>query len=125
MEFPPHLREWRMPRVFLAVGFSAISAFLILSSIFSGFGDPIREILGNLGSEVFGILVTIAFVDWVLELRRRQDGARALGWDVLHAIGNAVWVWQGGVSMRAPVRHWASSQAFAMRTPSNPALGEC
>jgi hypothetical protein len=57
---------------------------------------PIREILGNLGSEVFGILATIAFVDWVLELRRRQDRARALGWDVLQAIGNAVWVWQGG-----------------------------
>ena len=62
----------------------------------AGFDTAAGEVLGNLGTEVFGILVTIAVVDWFLERRRRQDRARELAWNTLHSIERAVWVWQGG-----------------------------
>ena len=61
-----------------------------------GFDTATGEVLGNLGTEVFGILVTIAVVDWFLERRRRQDRARELAWNTLHSVERAVWVWQGG-----------------------------
>ena len=61
-----------------------------------GFDTAAGEVLGNLGTEVFGILVTIAVVDWFLEKRRRQDRARELAWNTLHSVERAVWVWQGG-----------------------------
>jgi len=50
----------------------------------------------NLGTEVFGILITLAVVDWMLERRRRQERALDLAWATFHAVEQAVWVWQGG-----------------------------
>jgi hypothetical protein len=85
-----------MFRVVLAIVFFVTSSGLIAASTLSRLGPSVREILGNVGTEIFGILVTIALVDWVLEKRRRQDRARELAWGVLHFIEHAVWVWQGG-----------------------------
>jgi len=85
-----------MFRIVLAVLFFLTSTGLIAASTLPGLSANLRDILGNLGTEVFGILVTIALVDWYLEKRRRQDRARELAWGVLHAIEHAVWVWQGG-----------------------------
>ncbi len=90
------VRTVSMSRVFLALVFFVSSTALIAVSAFGGMTGPMREILGDLGTEIFGILVTIALVDWYLEKRRRQDRARELAWNVLHAIEHAVWVWQGG-----------------------------
>ncbi len=53
-------------------------------------------LLTNLGTEVFGILVTVAVVEWLFERRRLQDKARELAWSVLHSLERAVWIWQGG-----------------------------
>ncbi len=50
----------------------------------------------GLATEVFGIIVTLAVVDWMLERRRRQERARDLAWATLHSVERAVWVWQGG-----------------------------
>lgn len=85
-----------MFRIVLAVLFFVTSTGLIAASTLPSLSATVRDILGNLGTEVFGILVTIALVDWYLERRRRQDRARDLAWGVLHAIEHAVWVWQGG-----------------------------
>jgi hypothetical protein len=85
-----------MFRVILAVVFFVASSILIAASTLPSLDSSVREILGNVGTEIFGILVTIALVDWVLEKRRRQDRARELAWSVLHSIEHAVWVWQGG-----------------------------
>jgi hypothetical protein len=85
-----------MFRVVLAIVFFVTSSGLILASLFSGADPSIQEVFGNLGTEVFGILVTIALVDWYLEKRRRQDRAKELAWGVLHGIEHAVWIWQGG-----------------------------
>jgi len=85
-----------MSRVLLGVLFFLASAGLIILSTFLGLDSDLGEIVVNLGTEIFGILVTIALVDWYLEKRRRQDRARELAWTVLHGIEHFVWVWQGG-----------------------------
>ncbi len=58
--------------------------------------ETLASILINLGTELFGIVVTVAVVDWLFERRRLQDRARELAWSVLHALERVVWVWQGG-----------------------------
>jgi hypothetical protein len=85
-----------MFRLVLGIVFFLTSAGLIAASTLYEPDSSLRDILGNLGTEIFGILVTIALVDWFLERRRRQDRARELAWGVLHGIEHAVWVWQGG-----------------------------
>ncbi len=57
---------------------------------------PLGGLFTNLGTEVFGILVTVAVVEWLFERRRLQDKARELAWSVLHSLERAVWIWQGG-----------------------------
>ncbi len=85
-----------MFRLVLGIVFFVTSAALIAASTFFGQRSSLGEILGNLGTEIFGILVTIALVDWFLEKRRRQDRGRELAWGILHGVEHAVWVWQGG-----------------------------
>ena len=85
-----------MFRAVFATAFLVASVGLVGGGLLVGFNTPTGEVLGNLGTEVFGILVTIAVVDWFLEKRRRQDRARDLAWNVLHSVERAVWVWQGG-----------------------------
>ncbi len=50
----------------------------------------------NLGTEIVGIVMTVAIVEWFFERRRLQNRGRQLAWDSLYAIEQAVWVWQGG-----------------------------
>jgi hypothetical protein len=50
----------------------------------------------NLGTEVMGIVITVAVIEWFVERRRLQNRGRQLAWDALHAVEHAVWVWQGG-----------------------------
>lgn len=64
-----------MFRLIFAVVFSLGSGGLFAAAYLAGLDTPTGEILGNLATEVFGILVTIALVDWFLEMRRRQDSS--------------------------------------------------
>jgi len=88
--------EMTMARVVLGIVFFITSTTLIFVSTMPAVGPSAQEVLGNVGTEIFGILVTIALVDWYLEKRRRQDRARELAWSILHEIEYAVWIWQGG-----------------------------
>ena len=54
------------------------------------------DLLMNLGTEVIGVVITVAVVESFLERRRLQNRGRQLAWDTLHAAETAVWVWQGG-----------------------------
>lgn len=85
-----------MLRVALVVGFLVLSAGLILAAFLGPSDGLSSSLLINLGTEVFGILVTVAVVEWLFERRRLQDRARQLAWSTLHAMERAVWVWQGG-----------------------------
>lgn len=59
-------------------------------------GQSLDDFFLNLGTEIFGIVLTIAFVDIILEKRKQEDAARKIAWNVLHDLDHAVWVWQGG-----------------------------
>ena len=65
-------------------------------SVFIGVDTPAGTILTNLGTELVGIVITVAVVEWFFERRRHQTRGRQLAWDALHAVEHAVWVWQGG-----------------------------
>jgi hypothetical protein len=65
-------------------------------SAYIGADSNLGTILGNLGTELVGIVITVAVVEWFFERRRHQTRGRQLAWDSLHAIEHAVWVWQGG-----------------------------
>lgn len=50
----------------------------------------------NLGSEIIGIALTVAIVDFLIERNRLREEARRTAWSILHDIDHVVWVWQGG-----------------------------
>lgn len=85
-----------MFRIILALIFLLASSGLIWIDLSGRAGATFGTVLGDLGTEMFGILVTIALVDWVMERRRKQDRARELAWGVLAEVQHAMWVWQGG-----------------------------
>lgn len=50
----------------------------------------------SIGTEVIGIAITVAIVDALFELRRKQVEARSLARRILSQLDYTVWVWQGG-----------------------------
>ena len=74
----------------------AVAAGVLGWSAYIGADTDAGTILGNLGTELVGIVITVAVVEWFFERRRHLTRGRQLAWDALHAIEHAVWVWQGG-----------------------------
>jgi hypothetical protein len=92
---PPSLGP-HMIRNMIAVGFLILSISSVAAAFWVGADTPAGNVLINLGTEIFGILVTLAVVDLFLERRRLQERGRELAWGALHEIERVVWVWQGG-----------------------------
>ncbi len=85
-----------MLRALIAIGFLVVSALMVWRAFMVGSDTNEGSLLVNLGTEIFGILITVALVEWLFERRRLQDRARELAWSVFHSLERAVWVWQGG-----------------------------
>ena len=85
-----------MLRALVTGGFLIIAAIILSISFLFGVDTTTGNLLINLGTEIVGIVLTVAIVEWFFERRRLQNRGRQLAWDALHAIGHAVWVWQGG-----------------------------
>lgn len=85
-----------MIRIVFAAGFLVLSLVAVGAAFFVGADTSIGNVLINLGTEIFGILVTLAVVDLFLERRRLQERGRELAWTMLHQVERALWVWQGG-----------------------------
>ncbi len=85
-----------MTRLVLAITLVLVAGGLLLAAFQMEGGLRGSELLMGLAIEVFGIIVTLAVVDWMLDRRRRQERARDLAWTTLHSVERAVWVWQGG-----------------------------
>jgi hypothetical protein len=83
-------------RVILIGGFLSIAAIILWVSFIFGVETSTGTLLINLGTEIVGIVITVAVVEWFFERRRLQTRGRQLAWDALHAVEHAVWVWQGG-----------------------------
>lgn len=83
-------------RIALIGGFLSIAAVILWVSFIFGVETSMGTLLINLGTEIVGIVITVAVVEWFFERRRLQTRGRQLAWDALHAVEHAVWVWQGG-----------------------------
>lgn len=85
-----------MLRIVLVGGFLSVAAVILWVSFIFGVDSSMGTLLINLGTEIVGIVITVAVVEWFFERRRLQTRGRQLAWDALHAVEHAVWVWQGG-----------------------------
>jgi hypothetical protein len=95
---PRTLLEKYVLRAIIALGFLVVSTLMIWGAFLVGADSNEGSLFINLGTEIFGILITVALVEWLFERRRLQDRGRELAWNVFHALERAVWVWQGGPS---------------------------
>jgi hypothetical protein len=83
-------------RAVVTGGFLLLAVVILAVAFLVGIESGTGTLLVNLGTEVIGIVLTVAIVEWFFERRRLQNQGRQLAWDSLHAVGHAVWVWQGG-----------------------------
>lgn len=89
-----------MTRLLVAISFLVISGGMVWLGTNNalGFGSNTNSgsTLINLGTEIFGILITIAVVEQFFDRKRQQDRAREVSWSLMHSLERAVWTWQGG-----------------------------
>jgi len=85
-----------MNRILLTAILGAIAAVMVTTSLLLDKTASVYDLLLNLGSEVVGIALTVAIVDWLIERAKLREEAQRIGWAMLHDIDHAVWVWQGG-----------------------------
>lgn len=85
-----------MLRALVTGGFLLMAAIVLWTSFLFGPETSTGNLLINLGTEIVGIVLTVAVVEWFFERRRVQNHARQLALDTLNALEQAVWVWQGG-----------------------------
>ena len=85
-----------MLRAVITGGFLVVAGVVIWLAFVVGPDTSAGNLFTNLGTEIIGIVITVAFVEWLFERRRLQNRGRQLAWDALHAVEHAVWVWQGG-----------------------------
>lgn len=85
-----------MVRALVASAFLLLAALIIWLAFVVGTDTTLGDLFVNLGTEIIGIVITVAVVEAFLERRRLQNRGRQLAWDALHAAETAVWVWQGG-----------------------------
>lgn len=50
----------------------------------------------NIGSEILGIVITVAFIEFYFAWQRRRSEARNIAWRTLYELDQVVWLWQGG-----------------------------
>lgn len=85
-----------MLRALVTGGFLLLAGGVIWLAFAVGPDTSAGNLFTNLGTEIIGIVITVAFVEWLFERRRLQNRGRQLAWDALHAVEHTVWVWQGG-----------------------------
>jgi len=85
-----------MYRLYLTLGLTALAAIMVIVTYAAGTGETWPGLTLNLGSEIFGLAMTVAIVDWLIERNKLREEAQRIAWATLHEIDHAVWVWQGG-----------------------------
>lgn len=85
-----------MIRAVVTAAFLLLAVLVLWTAFLLGTDTSFGALFINLGSEIIGIVITVAVVESFLERRRLANRGRQLAWDVLHATQSAVWVWQGG-----------------------------
>ena len=85
-----------MLRTVITAGFLLLAVVVLWMAFVVGTDTSYGTLFINLGTEIIGIVITVAVVEWFLERRRLHNRGRQLAWDALHGAETAVWVWQGG-----------------------------
>lgn len=85
-----------MIRAVVVAVFLVIATSVVTIAVVVGTETTMGGLLANLGTEVFGIVITVAVVEYFFERRRLQDRAREIAWGILHGIEQGLWLWQGG-----------------------------
>lgn len=86
-----------MSRITVTAAFLLIAGLVIWSAFnFVAEGSTTESLLINLGTEIMGIVITVAVVEWFFERRRAAERGRQVAWSALHGVEHVVWVWQGG-----------------------------
>lgn len=85
-----------MMRAIVTAGFLIIAALVLWASFLVGVDTSAGTLFINLGTEIVGIVITVAVVEWFFERRRLHNRGRQLAGNALHAVEHVVWVWQGG-----------------------------
>lgn len=83
-------------RILVPAAFLVIAALVIWSAFGVTEGSTTQSLLVNLGTEIVGIVITVAVVEWFFERRRNLERARQLAWSALHVAEHGIWVWMGG-----------------------------
>jgi hypothetical protein len=83
-------------RALVTSAFLLVAMAVLWAAFWIGADTSMGTLFINLGTEIVGIVMTVAVVEWFFERRRLQTRGRQLAWDALHAAQSAVWVWQGG-----------------------------
>ena len=85
-----------MIRAIVVAVFLVVAVSMVSISVFLGTETTMGGLLANLGTEVFGIVITVSVVEYFFERRRLQDRAREIAWSILHGVEQGLWLWQGG-----------------------------
>lgn len=85
-----------MIRLLVTAAFLLLAGLILWAAFVMGTDTSFGTLFINLGTEIIGIVITVAVVESFLERRRLVNRGRQLAWDALHATQSAVWVWQGG-----------------------------
>ena len=85
-----------MLRALVTAGFLVVAALVLWGAFVVGTDTSAGNLFINLGTEIVGIVITVAVVEWFFERRRHQNRGRQMAGNALHAVEHAVWVWQGG-----------------------------
>lgn len=85
-----------MIRITISIILVLVASGLLITSLMLTGDNRAGDVLLNLGTEVVGIALTVAIVDWLIERHRFRDEAEKAAWRLLHDIDQAVWIWQGG-----------------------------
>lgn len=79
-----------MLRISITILFIALAGCVIAMAFRIGPETPWGGLWLNLGTEIIGIALTVAIVEWLFERRRLQDEATKMAWRVLHLVDQAV-----------------------------------
>ena len=85
-----------MIRAIVVTVFLVVATSMVTIAVMVGPETTMGGLLSNLGTEVFGIVITVSVVEYFFERRRLQDRAREIAWSILHGIEQGLWLWQGG-----------------------------
>jgi hypothetical protein len=83
-------------RILVPAVFLVVAGLVIYSAFLAEAQSTVQSLLVNLGTEMVGIVITVAVVEWFFERRRKMERGRQLAWSALHATEHGIWVWQGG-----------------------------